>query len=101
MITLTRTGFPRLAALLRVLAVRAGDPRAGSREIWALVYPRVRAMATNVREDVGWKEDQALVRAMGDPNSGAAEEIYRRHAANLHRFIYRRIGEQAEDAEEI
>ncbi|MFI5387086.1 MAG: RNA polymerase sigma factor [Fimbriimonadales bacterium] len=57
-------------------------------------------MARGVRADSP-EDESALVHALGDPNSGAAEEIYRRYAAHLYRFIYRRVGEQAEDAEEI
>jgi RNA polymerase sigma-70 factor (ECF subfamily) len=38
---------------------------------------------------------------MGGPGREAAEEIYRRYADRVFRFIYRRVGERAEDAEDL
>jgi RNA polymerase sigma factor (sigma-70 family) len=46
-------------------------------------------------------EEVTLVRSMKQPGSGAVEEIYRRHSQKLYRFIYWRVGERAEEAEEL
>jgi RNA polymerase sigma-70 factor (ECF subfamily) len=68
----------------------------------ALIVSAISEKATGDRDDARASEDDlVLVHALGEPNGGAAEEIYRRYSAHLFRFIYRRIGEQTEDAEEI
>lgn len=47
------------------------------------------------------QEDFEAVRAMGSGNHDAAKRIYDRHSDGVYRFIYRRIGERPEDAEEL
>jgi RNA polymerase sigma factor (sigma-70 family) len=46
-------------------------------------------------------DEVALVCSMGVHGSGGAEEIYRLYSQRVYRFIYWRIGEQAEDAEDL
>jgi RNA polymerase sigma factor (sigma-70 family) len=46
-------------------------------------------------------EEIALVTSMGLQGSGGAEEVYRLYSQRVYRFIYWRVSEQAEDAEEL
>jgi len=46
-------------------------------------------------------EEIAQVCSMATEGSGGADEIYRLYAQRVYRFIYWRVGEQAEDAEEL
>lgn len=93
-----RTGSSRPAALLRRLFPRAPERP----DVWALILAAIGDQAREGRDDARASEDElVLVHALGDPNGRAAEELYRRYSPHLFRFIYRRVGEQTEDAEEI
>ncbi|MFI5384899.1 MAG: RNA polymerase sigma factor [Fimbriimonadales bacterium] len=47
------------------------------------------------------QDEHALTRSMGSGDGDAAAEVYRRYSERIFRFVCRRVGEQAEDAEEI
>ena len=93
-----RTGFSRPALVLRRLFTR----RTECHHVWTLILAAIGDQAREGRDDARASEDElVLVHALGDPDGRAAEELYRRYSPHLFRFIYRRIGEQTEDAEEI
>lgn len=70
-------------------------------DLWDLILLAIGDVASGRAHTGPEPEEVALVRSMGERNSDAAQEIYRRYSEPLHRFIYRRIGERSEDAEEL
>jgi RNA polymerase sigma-70 factor (ECF subfamily) len=86
------------------------EPSAGAAPRWAVAR---RLSPRSIQELFVWAvgamplakpasaEDLALVRSMGRQGSAGAEEIYRLYSERVYRFIYWRVGEQAEDAEEL
>ncbi len=47
------------------------------------------------------EEDLKRVRLMADNGDGSADEVYRLYSERVFRFIYWRVGEQTEDAEDL
>src|SRR5689334_15267353 len=45
--------------------------------------------------------EQSLVLSVASGNEAAAEELFRTYGDPVLRFVYRRVGEQMEDAEEV
>jgi RNA polymerase sigma-70 factor, ECF subfamily len=77
-------------------------PRAASgRSAQDLVLLAIGDLIQSPIETSSSPEEVALVRSMKQPGSGAVDEIYRRHSQKLYRFIYWRVGESAEEAEEL
>lgn len=48
-----------------------------------------------------YQTDASLVRAVGRREAAAVEALYRTHADAIFRFVYRRLGNRYEDAEEV
>lgn len=83
-------------------ALRRGPPVAPSSELWELVLNAVGDAALGARIDEGGSgEELVLVRRMARGDPDASEQFYRRHSQSVFRFVYRRIGESFEDAEEV
>src|SRR5687767_10870018 len=45
--------------------------------------------------------ERTLIRAVARGDASAVDELYRLHSEQVLRFIYRRVGEHLEDAEEL
>lgn len=84
-----------LALPVRQWARLSEVPRLALRELILL------AASAPPRVELASPDETALVRSMGLHGSGGAEEVYRLYSQRVYRFIYWRVREQAEDAEEL